>query len=222
MNRQSFRTLNIYCIDFCLFQTAIRKFNHRELRGREVTVTTEAPPFTPNGKGGGGGAGFGISNGGSFGGSNGFGNDSFSGGGPIRNRPGGGGGGRPCYNCNKEGHMARECPDPKRPRDSNRSQPYGGRGGGGDRRPRFNANETPLGGGGDAWGAPSTSGGGDSWGAPSAPSSAPSSSAATAVDTLDDWGGSSSTATVAKVEVKPESAPPAPAAAAAAANDEGW
>lgn len=42
-----------------------------------------------------------------------------------------------CYNCNKEGHMVRECPEPRRPR------PEGGKGMSGTGRPQSPGAEPP-------------------------------------------------------------------------------
>jgi len=103
---------------------AIKELNGTKLDGQEIKVEESKP------RGGGGGGGFG-------GGRRdrddrgGYGRDRDDRGGYGRDRDdrrgggggfGGGGRGGACYNCNQDGHMARDCPDGDR---------RGGRGGGG-------------------------------------------------------------------------------------------
>jgi len=88
-------------------ERAIEKLHGAEVDGQEIKV--EEARARNEGAPRGGGGGF-------RGGSRGFRGGRGRGGGG-RGRGGGGrggfgGGNRACYNCNKEGHIARECPEP--------------------------------------------------------------------------------------------------------------
>lgn len=97
---------------------AIKELNGTELDGQEIKVE-QARAREDREDGGGGRRSFGSR---SYGRGGGFGRDR-------NDRRGGdrrGGGGGACYNCNKQGHLARDCPEGDR-RDGRRGG--GGRGG---------------------------------------------------------------------------------------------
>ncbi|CAG2120046.1 unnamed protein product, partial [Medioppia subpectinata] len=101
---------------------------NKRLRTEETTASggDEWGASTTTNSGGGGGGDWGSSSGGG-GGGGGWGSSSGGDSAPRgrgRGRGGGGGGGgRSCFNCGEEGHMSRECPQPRK----------GGGGGGGSR-----------------------------------------------------------------------------------------
>merc|ERR1712203_414014 len=107
-------------------EAAIDNLHGTEIDGREVKVEQAKP--REEGRGGGfggrGGGGYGGRGGGGYGGRDGGGYGGRDGGyggrdggfggrdGGFGGRGGRGGGGRGCYNCKKDGHMARDCPEP--------------------------------------------------------------------------------------------------------------
>ena len=108
--------------------SAISKLHGAELDGQEIKVEQARAREEGGGRGGRGGRSYGSR---SFGrGGGGFGGGRREGG---RGPPGA------CYNCNKEGHMARDCTEERRER---RGGFGGGRGGGrGGSRACYNCNE---------------------------------------------------------------------------------
>lgn len=88
---------------------AIEKLHGSEVDGQEIKVE-EARARNEGGSRGGGG-GFRGGRGGFGRGGRGGGRGRGRGGGDRGGRGGFGGGSRACYNCNKEGHIARECPE---------------------------------------------------------------------------------------------------------------
>ena len=103
---------------------AIEKLHGAELDGQELKVEQARAredrggggmnrSFDRRGGGGGYGGGYGGGRGGGYGGGR------------------GGGGGGSCYNCNRSGHIARECPDGGRDGGRSGGGFGGGRGGGG-------------------------------------------------------------------------------------------
>jgi hypothetical protein len=104
---------------------AVKELNGSVVDGQEIKVDNAHSNTGGERRGGGGGGGY---RGRSFGrGGGGFGGGRGRGGfGGGRGRGGGGGGrGGGCYNCNREGHIARECPEgPRQDRGD-----HGGRGG---------------------------------------------------------------------------------------------
>jgi len=89
-------------------ERAIEKLHGAEVDGQEIKVE-EARARNEGERRGGGRGGFRGGRGGGFRGGRGDGRGRGRGG--YRGGRGGGGGSRECYNCNKEGHIARECPD---------------------------------------------------------------------------------------------------------------
>lgn len=89
-------------------ERAIEKLHGAEVDGQEIKVE-EARARNEGDRGGRGGGRGGYRGRGGRGG--GFRGGRGDGRGRGRGRGGFGGGSRECYNCNKEGHIARECPD---------------------------------------------------------------------------------------------------------------
>ena len=85
-------------------EEAIRKLNGAEIDGQEVKVEESRPRDNR----GGGGRSFGRDRRDDRRGGGGFGRDRRD---SDRRDDRRGGGGGACYNCNREGHMARDCPD---------------------------------------------------------------------------------------------------------------
>jgi len=116
-------------------EEAIRKLNGAEIDGQEVKVEESRPRDNR----GGGGRSFGRDRRDDRRGGGGFGRDRRDS--DRRDDRRGGGGGGACYNCNRSGHIARDCPDSRR--DDRRGgggfgRDRGGRGGGG--RACYNCN----------------------------------------------------------------------------------
>ena len=115
---------------------AIKTLHGTELDGQEIKVEQARAREEGGGGGrrGGGDRSYGSR---SFGRGGGFGGGR---GGGRRDDRGGGGGGN-CYNCNKPGHLARDCGEERREGGGRRGGFGGGRGGGGGNRACYNCNQ---------------------------------------------------------------------------------